>query len=378
MLELWVAGFIFIALLVGWFSGRRAYRHQHRESTKLSAEYYKGINYLLNEKPDKALEVFLRLVEVDGETVETHVTLGKLFRRKGEIENAIRIHQNLIARPNISREDRSLALLELGKDYRAAGVLDRAEGLFQEVCEEGVHRRQAQRALRDIYVQEQEWLSAIDVLKAYIRTTGDKQNKLIAHYYCEQADLDQKQGHEDIAGKYLQQAYQHDKESLRVNYMLAEQDFTQQRYLEALAYYVRVIELDTRFATKALPKIQQCLEQVDNKRVQRQLDALFARLKKEGVYVTPLTQQIRDREGVQEAKAYLEGIMDTQPGVEPLKDWLELHPVSIDAKSIEKQINKLEVLNHDYQCEHCGYNSRNIQWHCPSCAHWGSIFPVYR
>ena len=373
-----MAGLVFLALLVGWFSGRRAYQRQYSEPAKLSAEYYKGINYLLNEKPDKALEVFLRLVEVDGETVETHVTLGKLFRRKGEIENAIRIHQNLIARPNISREDRSLALLELGKDYRSAGVLDRAEGLFQEVCEEGLHRTQAQRALCDIYVQEQEWLSAITVVKAYARSTGEKQDKLIAHYYCEQACLDVKQGNADSVNKYLRQAHQHDAGSLRVNYMRAEQDFSQGKYLEALAYYVRVIELDSRFASQALPKIQLCLEQVDNKRVQRQLEVLFTRLKKEGVYVTPLTQQIRDREGVQEAKAYLENIMDKQPGVEPLKDWLDLHPVSIDAKSVEQQINKLEVLNHAYQCEHCGYNSRNIQWHCPSCSHWGSIFPVYR
>ena len=369
---------VLVALLIGWFSGRRAYRRECDEPAKLSAEYYKGINYLLNEKPDKALEVFLRLVEVDGETVETHVTLGKLFRRKGEIENAIRIHQNLIARPNISRQDRSLALLELGKDYRAAGVLDRAEGLFQEVCEEGLHRNQAQRALRDIYVQEQEWLSAIAVVKRYARDTGEKQDKLIAHYYCEQACLALKQGDTSSVDKQLQLANQYDENSLRVNYMYAEQDFAAHQYMQALAHYVRVIELDTRFAAKALPKIQLCLEQVDSKRVQRQLDALLMRLKKEGVYVTPLTQQIRDREGVQEAKTYLESIMDKQPGVQPLKDWLDLHPVSIDAKSVVRQISKLDVLNHAYQCEHCGYNSRNIQWHCPSCAHWGSIFPVYR
>lgn len=378
MTELLFAVALFAALLFGWFSGRRAYRRQFNEPAKLSAEYYKGINYLLNEKPDKALEVFLRLVEVDGETVETHVTLGKLFRRKGEIENAIRIHQNLIARPNISRENRSLALLELGKDYRAAGVLDRAEGLFQEVCEEGLHSIQAQDALRDIYVQEHEWLSAINVVKSYVRTTGEKQNQLISHYYCEQADLDQKQGDADTASKHVQLAYQYDAASLRVNFMLAEQALVQEKHLDALVCYVRVIELDTRFASQAIPKIQCCLEQIDNKRVQRQLEALFSRLRKEGVYVTPLTQQIRDKEGVQEAKAYLEGIMDKQPGVEPLKDWLDLHPVAIDTKSMQQQINKLEVLDHAYQCEHCGYNSRNIQWHCPSCAHWGSIFPIYR
>ncbi len=369
---------VVLALICGYVIGRVTARRKQAQQPRLSADYYKGINYLLNEKPDKALEIFLRLVEVDKDTVETHITLGKLFRRKGEVENAIRVHQNLIARPSISSTDRSLALLELGKDYLSAGVLDRAEGLFKEVCDAGTHRVQAQRALRDIYVQQHEWPAAIEVSKAYARSTGKNQDKLIAHYYCELARREKKNNNLDTARSYLHQAHDYDAHSLRANYMSAELDCEQTQYLDALHCYVQVIEIDSRYAVEVLPKIQRCLEHIDNKRIKRQVDSLFERLRDEGVYVQPLTRQIRETEGLNEAKHYLENIMDKQPGLEPLRDWLALHPVSVSAEAMDKQLLKLGSSEHTYQCEQCGYNSRRIQWHCPSCAHWGSIFPAYR
>lgn len=346
------------------------------KSPNLSADYYKGINYLLNEKPDKALAIFLRLVEVDGDTVETHMTLGKLFRRRGEIENAIRVHQNLIARPNLSSSDRSFAMLELGKDYQSAGVLDRAEGLFRDVYTTGVYQDKALSALLDIYVQEQDWQQAIDTARAYEKQTGQRQNKLIAHYYCELAKLERNHGNKEAQRALLNHAKQQDSQSLRTHYMLAELAVSEGDCNEAIPLYIRVIELDERFASFILPKMQKCLSQVKDKRIQRQIDQLFIDLRKKEVYLSPLTRQIQEREGIQAAKQFLESILDSNPSLEPLKDWFSMHPVSVDTPSAAAQIEKLECLSHDYQCEDCGYNSRRIQWHCPSCSHWGSIIPT--
>src|SRR5215211_2488745 len=144
-----------LAAVSGWYAAIRTTKNCSERSTSLIPdEYIKGLNFLLNEQPDKALEVFIRIVEVDPDTVETHIVLGNLFRRRGEVDRAIRIHQNLIIRPNLSFTSRANALLELGRDYLRAGLLDRAESVLKEVARTGGQTRQAYRHLRDIYEQE--------------------------------------------------------------------------------------------------------------------------------------------------------------------------------------------------------------------------------
>jgi len=132
-----------IAFLSGWWIGRRNRRQPEKHSEAFSSGYFKGLNYLLNEQQDKAIDVFVQMLEVDSETVETHLALGNLFRRRGEGDRAIRIHQNLIARPTLSKDQRARALLELGQDYLRAGMLGRAEALFLELIEQGLYQQEA-------------------------------------------------------------------------------------------------------------------------------------------------------------------------------------------------------------------------------------------
>ncbi|MGM0563884.1 MAG: lipopolysaccharide assembly protein LapB [Pseudomonadota bacterium] len=369
---------VMAALLAGWFAGRAALRREHGKPVRLSADYYRGLNYLLNEKPDQALEVFLRLVEVDSETVETHITLGKLFRKRGEIEKAIRVHQNLIARPVLAPADRSLALLELGHDYLAAGVLDRAEGLFQQVKDSGFRRTTAMRGLLNIYIQEQEWSTAIEVAGELNRLSKDNYSGQVAHFYCELAREAMQREQYSVARQQLQRAQQVDAFSLRTNYMRAELEQALGNSADALQYYIRAVELDTRFASDILPQMQECLEGGGHRRLQKHIDALFERLRRDGVYVQPLTQKIREEEGIEQAKLYLEGILSTQPCLDALLDWLSLHPVSVETRRVREQAEKFAQIGHPYHCEQCGYNSRRLQWHCPSCSSWGSIVPTPR
>jgi lipopolysaccharide assembly protein B len=133
-----------VAAIISWYLGRLSVRKDDTDNLRrIHPEYFKGLNYVLNEQPDKAIEVFIKMLEVDSETVETHLALGNLFRRRGEVDRAIRIHQNLIARPTLSRDERSVAMLELGMDYMSSGLFDRAENLFREVVESGSHTTQA-------------------------------------------------------------------------------------------------------------------------------------------------------------------------------------------------------------------------------------------
>ena len=147
----------------GWYAAHRASTKKKSSFSKpFPAEYYKGINYLLDEQPDKAIDTFIRVLEVDSETFETHLALGGLYRRRGEIERAIRIHQNLIIRPQLSAEQHNEALSELARDYLSAGLLDRAERLFQELSATDDYKQHALQQLTEIYEQEKDWDKALE------------------------------------------------------------------------------------------------------------------------------------------------------------------------------------------------------------------------
>src|ERR1700722_4591820 len=156
MLE-WMVYFLPILALSAWYF--EWFKKKPPDASKtLSRDYLVGLNFLLNEQPDKAVDVFIKLLEVDSETVETHLALGSLFRRRGEVDRAIRIHQNLIARPQLSALDRKEALMALGLDYMSAGVFDRAERIFLEVVELGGNREiSSLQGLLAIYQQEKAW-----------------------------------------------------------------------------------------------------------------------------------------------------------------------------------------------------------------------------
>ena len=175
-----------LAAASGWYAARRDLRRP--AAAPVSPDYFRGINYLLNEQPDKAIEVFTRMLEVNTETVETHLALGGLFRRRGEVERAIRIHQNLIARSTLDAAQRSQALCELAQDYLKAGLLDRAENLFLELAEIPAHLETALRALMAIYEQEKEWHKAIVSARRLALIVDSDLGPLLAQYHCEMGE----------------------------------------------------------------------------------------------------------------------------------------------------------------------------------------------
>jgi lipopolysaccharide biosynthesis regulator YciM len=201
-----VWGLLFLTSIgIAWFLGYRA-RPKEKESRKISVprDYLIGLNFLLNEETDKAVDVFIKMLEVDSETVETHLAVGKLFRRRGEVDRAIRIHQNLIARPQLEKVYREQSLLELGQDYLSAGMLDRAERIFLELVNEKSHAPQALSILIDIYQQEKAWQKAIQTAMQYESVTKQDMHPTIAHYYCELADNAINTGKPDAAIEYLE------------------------------------------------------------------------------------------------------------------------------------------------------------------------------
>ena len=172
---------------LGWMAARIDIRHLLSESRVLPASYFKGLNFLLNEQPDKAIEAFIEVVKVDPQTIELHFALGSLFRRRGEVERAIRMHQNLAGRADLGAEQKTMALFELAQDFLKAGLLDRAEELFLKL--ENTHYAEAAlNFLLEIYEQEKDWQKAIVIAEKLERATGHAHQKDIANFWCEMAN----------------------------------------------------------------------------------------------------------------------------------------------------------------------------------------------
>ncbi len=374
-----------VAAASGWYLARRAGQPEvHGQgSPDLRSDYFKGINYLLNEQPDKAIEVFIRVLEVDTETVETHLALGNLYRRRGEVDRAIRIHQNLIARPKITREQRDEALLELGQDYMSAGLLDRAENLFTELVDGDSHRVQALRQLIDIYEQEKDWPKAIDCAHKLEVVTGNQLASVVSLYYCEEAEKEHQSGDGDQALQTVQQALLAYGDCLRASLLEGDILFARGEVTGAMSSYRRV----ERQAPEFLPEI-----------IER-MGLCYDRLGKPNEMVGYLTKLLERHAGVTAALALADIIVREKgnaDAIEFVTAHLSEHPsvrgfdrllqFELAAEENSDRRNRLLVLKQltdrllqdrpVYKCQHCGFPAKLLHWQCPGCKHWNTIKPI--
>ena len=213
---IWFVVLVPLAALAGWVTGRRGgERHRDSQVSKLSTTYFRGLNYLLNEQPDKAIELFLHIAELDKDTFETQVALGHLFRRRGEVDRAIRLHQALVQRPDLNDAQKVQALLALGEDYMRSGLLDRAETVFSDLARIDQRAPQALRHLISIYQAERDWEKAIENASRYEAATAEPMGKLVAQFECELADRQRSAGEIDAARAAIARAYAADSTSVR-------------------------------------------------------------------------------------------------------------------------------------------------------------------
>ncbi|MGQ0651881.1 MAG: tetratricopeptide repeat protein, partial [Betaproteobacteria bacterium] len=215
----WTWGLVLLPLFfgLGWMAARIDIKQIVSESRALPRSYFKGLNFLLNEQPDKAIEAFIEVVKVDPETIELHFALGSLFRRRGEFDRAIRMHQNLLERPDLPADQKLVALAELGEDYLKAGILDRAEECFRRLDKADASSR-AKRHLLQIYEQEKEWSKAIDMTREVA-----SEPRALAQYYCELAASEAAQSRPEAARKRHQHALEANRQFVRASRRLREQ-----------------------------------------------------------------------------------------------------------------------------------------------------------
>jgi len=372
-----------VAAASGWLMAKRDTRSKERGNTSaLSSNYFRGLNYLLNEQPDKAIEVFIKMLEVDNDTVETHLALGNLFRRRGEVDRAIRIHQNLIARPNLSKSQRTDALYELGIDYMRAGLLDRAESLFQQLIEANKNHKRALWQLVDIYQQEKDWEKAIDAARKYEFASGEKCNELIAHLYCEQAETTLKQKNYKQAAQFIKQALSCDKTCVRASILQGMVEQASGDYRAAIKAFKRVGQQDADYLPEILDTMLICYRQINRenefieylKEIQSTHNGISV--------VLLLAELIRNHNGDQMSMDFMKEQLHKKPSVRGLNRLVELSMAgaseqSLDSLSLIRDMTRQLIAGKDnYVCNSCGFSGKAMHWHCPGCKSWGTIKPV--
>jgi len=382
MIEL-VALLLPLAAFSGWFIARRGIRQGNKEKRlDLSSNYFKGLNFLLNEQPDKAIEVFIQMLEVDSETVETHLALGNLFRRRGEVDRAIRIHQNIIARPTLNRQQRAHALYELGQDYMSAGLLDRAESLFIELIDLSEYKTESLKQLLDIYEQEKDWASAIETAKKYAFNTGNKVGGVIAHYYCERAEKAFSEHDTQTARQMTKKAVVSDRQCVRASLLQAKLDVDAGDCKQAIRAYRNVEHQDPDFIAEVISPLGKCYRA--SSRLPEFKEYMQQILKKYGgvSIMLSLSELIKEEKGEKEATQFIIEQLRQRPSVRGLERLVDYNLQNAEGAArdnlqiLNDLIKKLLTMRTFYKCISCGFEVKSLHWHCPSCKHWDTVKPL--
>lgn len=382
----WLLAFLFaVAAAIGWyfarFTGGR--RTETGGNGRVSADYFQGLNFLLNEEPDKALEVFMRMVDVDADTVDTHFALGALFRRRGETERAIRVHQNLVARPDLPRIDRARALNELAEDYLKAGLFDRAEQIFGQLAEGGPLRAEGLRGLVSIYELERDWEKAIGAMDQLAALSRGEGSNVVAHYCCELAQEAVDRGDTTAARHWLKRAQNADPEGVRGALLRAAVAQRESDFRLAIRLYERALDRDGGFLPDVLPQLRQCYAELGK-------PAAFQKMLEES-----LDQHPDWRPGVAFA-AIVDGRFDDPVTRQCVTDFITGNPVLMDiletlrptlqdeggaeaaVRRISRALRRIAEVSPRYRCSVCGFSGNMLYWQCPSCRTWDTTRPVTR
>jgi lipopolysaccharide biosynthesis regulator YciM len=375
---------IIVAILLAWYLGRLSYdKKPATQKVNLPRDYLVGLNFLLNEEPDKAVDIFIKMLEVDSSTVETHLAVGKLFRRRGEVDRAIRIHQNLIARPQLAKAYKDQSMFELGQDYLRAGMLDRAEKVFLDVVVFKEYAVPAMRALLDIYQQEKSWHNAIKIATKLAVATKTNMQPVIAHYFCELAEVALNKGQMQQCQEFLREALDIDIQCVRGSLMLANFYIKKGDYKTALKTLKRIKDQDPNYLSEAIDLLAECYEKLNKeKKMVAYLMQVLDEYPKIPV-VLILSERIRQWKGDKVAANFVADYIRRYPSIGGLHLFINLYLSNTEGRAREDLLilqgltGKLLMDKPDYQCISCGFSGKSLHWQCPGCKQWSTVKPVH-
>ncbi len=377
--SVWILlGVLFLGGAIGFYASRKP-RPGAIGADRLRGDYLAGVNFLVNEQPDRALEAFLRAAELDDETIETHFALGSLYRRRGEVDRAIKIHQNIATRETLEPTQREQAGFALAQDYLKAGMLDRAEKILQPLAASGTHRMAAMRKLMRIYEQEQEWMRAIEVFRELAKAGRAPQESAIAHYYCELAEAARDRGALDEARDHLRAARAEVRRFPRGALVRADIAIEQCDFALAERLLGAVLAHDAALAIEVVPRLVRLARAMGEEgdgavarvvagRADAVTEVAIASIMADALDFAPLEERVR-------------ACLARDETIAGLVRAIGRDPVALDARSVQDiaaVLRRLAATTPRYRCANCGFSSIDHFWQCPGCKHWDSQRPLLR
>lgn len=379
-IEIWwfLALPLFFAL--GWLAARIDIRQVVQESRALPRSYLSGLNFLLNEQQDKAIDAFIEAVKIDPQTIELHFALGSLFRRRGETDRAIRMHQNLVDREDLSEEQRLQALAELGQDFLKAGLLDRAEAVFARLRESRLNDL-AMRYLLEIYQQEKDWAKAIDAAKALPDHESLLWRTEVANFYCELAVSALASSRYDEVRKYLDQAFAINRRSVRASLVEGDLRAAQGDHEGAIEAWKRIESQDPVYLSLVAERIMDAHARLG--RVEQGQTLLHSWLERHASLdlLDEVFHWELEKEGSRAAYELVREELRRNPTLLGLDKLLEAALLNAPAdKRGDIELVKQLIHGHTrrvarYRCKECGFKARQFQWRCPACGGWETYPP---
>lgn len=376
-LEYWQLLLLPLFFGLGWVAARVDIRHVVQESRVLPRSYFQGLNFLLNEQPDKAIDAFLEVARGDSQTVELHFALGGLFRRRGETERAIRMHQSLMERDDLGEEVRLQALSELGQDYLKAGLLDRAEEVFTKLRDSSM-KDEAQRQLLEIYQLEKDWEKAIQVASELPDLYTAKE---IAQFHCELAANELMRSHFESAGQHLEAALSIHRKCARASLLQGDMVLQQNQPEAAIEVWQRIEQQDPAYLSLVAQRLLEAYRRLD--KVGEGLALLRAYLDRypsldllDSVYQLEL-----EDEGSEAAYKLVRTELQRNPSLLGLEKLMEARLPLVSAETRgDLELARSIVQGYTrrlarYRCDNCGFRARQFYWRCPACGGWESTPP---
>ena len=379
-IELWhllALPFLFVA---GWLARGFESRVSETDNAALPRSYFRGLNHLLNDQPDKAIDAFIEVVKVDPQTIELHFALGSLFRRRGEVERAIRMHQNLIERPDLEESQKLLALFELAQDYLKAGLLDRAEELFLKL-EYTPHAEAALRFLLEIYEREKDWPKATVIAEKLEAITGRSHQKEIANFSCELAVNESMHTRPEAAREHLVQALAHHRLCVRANILLGDLELQAGNPDAAIEAWKRIESQNPNYLALVAERMFGAFR--ESGRAEEGLNLLRGYLTKYPSLdlLNTVFQGTLEASGTEAAYRLVRDELRRTPTLLGLDKLLEAqlletpverrHDLELIKQLVHQHTRGLAM----YKCDNCGFRARQFYWHCPACAAWETYSP---
>ncbi len=365
---------------MGWLAARIDIKELLSESSALPQSYFQGLNFLLNEQQDKAIEAFIEVVKVDPQTIELHFALGSLFRRRGEVDRALRMHHNLVDRADLDDDKRQQAIFELAQDYLKAGIFDRAESLFRELGNTR-YAKPALEFLLELFQKEHDWLKAIEVAQRLAEVSGQSYGKLAAFFYCELASEEIADDNPAAARGHLQQALATYPNAVRATMMLGDMAGSEGKLEEAITIWKNIEAQDAQYLPLVAERLLNAYRSLD-----REAEGVALLRDYLGKYhsldlMNVVFDGVLKNEGSGAAYQLVRDELQRNPTLLGLDKLLEARLLEVpmerraDVELVKDLVHKRTRNLAMYHCAHCGFKARQFYWHCPACQAWDSYSP---